>query len=120
MYHRDQAVLPLYDLAPTPRLSEKVVSLSQSSRVPPVELTDGRGGGRSQIIRRRESLVLYNPLTTLWARTGEKYEKPINRVDRVPIEDTPSPQASVPPPLFSVRAEALVGEGVGVPIRTRG
>ncbi len=42
-----------------------VVSLTRSSCVSLVELTDGRGGevwGRSQIIRRREILVLYKSL----------------------------------------------------------
>jgi hypothetical protein len=42
---------------------QQVVPLSQSSCVSPVELTNGRGGEgegkKSQIIRRRESLVLY-------------------------------------------------------------
>jgi hypothetical protein len=41
---------------------QKVVSLSQSSCVSLAELTDRRGGrgwGRSQSIRRRESLILY-------------------------------------------------------------
>ncbi len=51
-----------YDLAPSPLLAhQQVVYLSQPFSVSPVELTDGKGGGRgrSQIIRRRESLVLY-------------------------------------------------------------
>ncbi len=42
---------------------QQVVSLSQSACVSPVELTDVMGGGgRGNITRRRESLVLYNPL----------------------------------------------------------
>ncbi len=49
-----------------PLSSQQVVSLSRSSCVSPVELTGG--GGENQIIRQRESLVLYNPLTTLWYR----------------------------------------------------
>ncbi len=55
----DQVFSPSYDLAslPTHPPSQKVVFLSQSSSVSPVELT---GLGRSQIIRRRESLVLLN------------------------------------------------------------
>jgi hypothetical protein len=52
---------------PLPR--QHLVSLSQSSRVSPVELTEGRGGkGRawSRIIRPQESLVLYKSFSTLW------------------------------------------------------
>jgi len=49
---------------------QQVVSLSQSVCVSPDELTDGKGGGKgwcsSLIIRRWDSLVLYNPLNTLW------------------------------------------------------
>jgi hypothetical protein len=49
---------------------QQVVSLSQSSCVvSPVELTDGRGG---MVWRRRESLVLYESLNTLWLR-GRNY-----------------------------------------------
>jgi hypothetical protein len=53
---------------------EQVVSLSQSSSVSLVELTDGKGGGevvvgkeweRSHIIRRQESLVLYKSSNNL-------------------------------------------------------
>jgi len=44
---------------PLPR--QQIVSLSQSSCVSPVQLTDGRGGGRgAEIIRPQESLVLYS------------------------------------------------------------
>ncbi len=68
-----QEFSPTYDLAPTsppsPLLSrQQVVSLSQSFLVSQVELTNGRGGrvwGRSHIIRRRESLVLYKSFNTL-------------------------------------------------------
>ena len=50
----------------TPLSRYQVVSFSQST-VLPVQLTVGSGGEeRSKIIRRRASLVLYNPLTTLW------------------------------------------------------
>jgi hypothetical protein len=60
-----------YGLAPPPPPPfSKFTSLSQSSYVPLIGLTDGigrgKGGGRIQIIRRRESLVIYSPLTTLW------------------------------------------------------
>ncbi len=65
----DQAFSLSYDLAtppphpPSPR--QQVFSLSLSSCMSPVELPDGRGawkgGGRSQIIRRSESLVLCKP-----------------------------------------------------------
>jgi hypothetical protein len=53
-----------------PPLSKLSIFL-KSSCVSPVELTDGRvgrGRGGSQILRRRESLLLYIPLTTgtLW------------------------------------------------------
>jgi hypothetical protein len=58
---------------PLPPLPQKFVSLSQSSCVSPVELHNGRWGGRgwgrSQIIRRRESLVLYK------SSKGERGEK---------------------------------------------
>ncbi len=47
-------------LLPLPRPRQKVVFLSQSSCVMPVELTDGRRGwARSQIIRPQENMVLY-------------------------------------------------------------
>jgi hypothetical protein len=55
---------------PPPSPVRKFVYLSQSSCVSPVELADGRGGGRgwarSQTIRRRESLVLFSKVNTLW------------------------------------------------------
>jgi hypothetical protein len=53
-----------------PISSQQVVSLSQSSCVLPVELTDWGGGG-SQIIRRRERLVLYNTIHILWVNCTE-------------------------------------------------
>ncbi len=52
----------------SPLFRQQVVSLSQSSCVSPVELTDRRGGRwqrRSQIIRRQESLALYISFNTL-------------------------------------------------------
>ncbi len=64
-----------FDLAPSqpssPLSHQQVVSLSHSSCASPVELTDGRGGRgwwRSQIIRPRESLVLYKSFNTLWVK----------------------------------------------------
>jgi hypothetical protein len=63
-----------YDSAPRPPPSspppsrQQVVSLSQSSCVSPVELTNWRGRewwARSQIIRPRESLALYKSFNTL-------------------------------------------------------
>jgi hypothetical protein len=54
---------------------QQVVSLSQSYSESPVELTDGRGGrgwGRSQTIRRRESLVLYNSFITLCSGVSDQ------------------------------------------------
>ncbi len=56
---------------PPPSLSRhQVVTLSQSSCVSQVELTDGRVGGKwsakSQIIRPRESLALYKLFNTFW------------------------------------------------------
>ncbi len=72
---RTKPTRPSYDLAPPPPPSplsrQQVVSHSQASFLPPVELTDGRGGregeglGAKQIIRRRESQVLYKSLNTL-------------------------------------------------------
>jgi hypothetical protein len=55
-----------------PRLfQQQIVSLSQSSCVSPVELSDGRGEkGVSQIIRPRESLALYTSFNTLWVVTA--------------------------------------------------
>jgi hypothetical protein len=71
----DQAFLPSYVLAPpTPPPPPPLPSASRlsfsSSYVSPVEITDGRGGegvGRSQIIRRRDRLVLdlYKSFNTL-------------------------------------------------------
>ncbi len=60
-----------FDSSPTPSpLSrQQVVSLSQSSCVSPIELTDGRGGrgwGRSQNIRKRECLILYKSFNSIW------------------------------------------------------
>ncbi len=47
LYVEDQASSPSSDLAPpSPLARVQVVSLSQSSCVPPVELTDGREEGR--------------------------------------------------------------------------
>jgi hypothetical protein len=65
MIYRGPGFLAVVWLAPSPPPFpvRQVVSLSQSSCVSPVELTDGRGGG--QIIRRRESLVLLNSLNIL-------------------------------------------------------
>ncbi len=58
----DQAFSPSYDLSPSP--PPQVVSLSQFSCVSMVELTGG-GGGRSLIIQRQESLVLYKPFNNI-------------------------------------------------------
>ncbi len=54
-------------LLPHPFSRQTFVSLSLSSSVSPVELTDGRGA-RSQIIQLPESLVLYKPFNTLWTQ----------------------------------------------------
>jgi hypothetical protein len=66
-FTENQAFSLSYDLAPTPPPSprQRLVSISQSSCVSPVELTDGGGLGRSQIRRWRESLVLYKSFNTL-------------------------------------------------------
>ncbi len=69
-----EAFFPSNDFAspspsPSPVSRQQVISHSQSSCVSPVELTDGgvggSGRGRSQIIRRRENLVLYDTFNTL-------------------------------------------------------
>jgi hypothetical protein len=64
---------------PSPTLSsQQVISLSRSSCVSPIELTegpDGEGGEwwwSSQIIRRRESLVLHTSFNTLWVESVGK------------------------------------------------
>ena len=46
MNYRGQAFSLSYDLAPPPLNRQQVVSLSQSSCISPVELTEGRGGRR--------------------------------------------------------------------------
>jgi hypothetical protein len=52
---------------PLPHLSrQQAVSLSQSSFVSPVELTDGRGGGGREIIGQQLSLALFKLFKTLW------------------------------------------------------
>ncbi len=53
---------------PLPLSRQQVVSLSPSSCVSPVELTEGGQWERSQIIRQRESLVIYESFSTLWRR----------------------------------------------------
>ncbi len=67
----------VFSSSPTPILPplsrQQVVSLSQSSCVPPIELTGG-GGGRSQIIRPRESLAFYKSFNTLW--DNRKWKRP--------------------------------------------
>ncbi len=63
MIYRGPGFLPIVWFGPSPSPSSVgILSLfSKSSSVSQVELTDGRGGGgRSQIIQQRESLVLYN------------------------------------------------------------
>jgi hypothetical protein len=45
IYYRGPGFLAVDDLAPPPLSREHVVSLSPSSCVSPVELTDGEGGG---------------------------------------------------------------------------
>jgi hypothetical protein len=67
VFIEDQSSFRSYNSAPRPPhppLSrQQVISLYQSSCVSPVQLTDGRGGGRgggrSQIIQSRGSLALY-------------------------------------------------------------
>ncbi len=62
-----QAFLRSYKLAPPPPILPyiiKIVSLSQFSCVSPVELTDGRGGGRG-VLRPQEILSLYKTFNTL-------------------------------------------------------
>ncbi len=67
----EQAFFPSYDLAPPPSLPSVLYSSTGTHRKTEKErqLADGRGGrggGRSQIIWRRESLVLYTTFNSLW------------------------------------------------------
>ncbi len=54
----------------------------------PIELTDGRGGGggreerKSQTVRWRESLILYNPLTTRWCNLTRTHIPMLNEITR--------------------------------------
>jgi hypothetical protein len=50
IYREPGSLAVFYDLAPPPPAVGKYVSLSQSSRVSPVQLFDGRGGGGKQVI----------------------------------------------------------------------
>ncbi len=75
LFTEDQAFSPSYYLAlPPPLYRQQAFSLSQFSCVSPVELTQDRGGEgegkKSQIIRRRENLVLYESFNTLWTGGG--------------------------------------------------
>jgi len=67
--YRGPGFLAVVWFNPLPLSRQQVVSLSQSSCVSPVELTKGRGRawgrGRSQFIRRRESLVFYKSIYTV-------------------------------------------------------
>jgi hypothetical protein len=72
MYYRGPGFLAFlykfgsFPVPPPPLRSASCLSFSLFLWVA-VDLIDGRwGGGRSQIIRLRERLVLYNPLTTLF------------------------------------------------------
>ncbi len=75
---------------PSPLSRKQILCLSQSSSVSPGELSDGSVGGkgreRSQIIGRRESLVLYKSFITLcftrknWAEILEQSMGARNRV----------------------------------------
>ncbi len=80
------AFSPSYSLAsPPPPPPQPAVSLSHSSCVSPVDLTDGGEGDgrvRIQLIRRRESLVLYNSFNTLCPEAFDKKnteEKPLKK-----------------------------------------
>ncbi len=69
----DQAFSPSYDLAPASPSHVSTVSLSQSSCVSPVELSDGRGGGgsgRSQSYDRQKawSSINHSILSVLKSR----------------------------------------------------
>ncbi len=72
----DQASSPSYDLDPSPSPVSKMSLLLSLTVCRPSSLLmigEREGGGRSQIIWRRESLVLYNPLRRKRGilRTGE-------------------------------------------------
>ncbi len=61
---------------PSPLTRQQIVSLSQPSFLSPVELADqsvGGGWGRSQIVLRRESLILYKSFSTLWLRASLRW-----------------------------------------------
>jgi hypothetical protein len=73
MISRGPGFLAVVWLAPTP---PPHVFLSQSSCVLPAELTNGRGRGRGQMIRRREILVLYKSFNTLWSGQWFKKSRP--------------------------------------------
>ncbi len=82
--YRGPGFRAVYDLAPPPPLPpsrQQVVFLSQSSSMSPFELTDRRGAWRrSQIIRRRESLVLYKSFNTLCSTITAESEVRIHPV----------------------------------------
>ncbi len=73
MYYWGPGFLTVYDLAPPPPSPGSKLSLFLNLSVcRPSSLLTGKGveRGRSQIIRRRECLVLYNPLAMLYSLGG--------------------------------------------------
>ncbi len=66
----------VHPLPPPPVRKVSFLLLSQCSCVSPVELFDGRGGGkrwsRSRLIRLRESLVLYKSFNTVWCNSSQQ------------------------------------------------
>ncbi len=74
LFIEDHAFLTSYDLAPpqSPPAFSPVSFFRQLS----ILLTRvGGGGGRSQIIRRRECLVLYKSFSTLWVQQTTDYHE---------------------------------------------
>jgi hypothetical protein len=77
MIYRGPGFLGVESFASSPTPShQQVVSLTQSSCVSPLAFCrrGERGWVRSQIRRRRESLVLYKSFNTLWVHTSHKHQ----------------------------------------------
>jgi hypothetical protein len=87
----------------TPLFRRQVVSLSQSLCMSSIELTGGKGGdrvgwGRSQIKRRRESLVLNRSFHTLCSLPFLTLTLPMYCISLTPLLSPSSPHLPPPPP----------------------